>query len=174
MEINELWTKTKLYMNSKLAGTTMCKFFRASVGSEKSCLDLNVSNSIICSSSGEYTVRNVETQLALVRANTHPTSFTHGCTRKFTIYLQSLLISPHHAKLQTTWTLNPWTYPGCSCCRRWRGRWLTSGWRLNPEMAEIISSIRLTLRQGLDEVGHALSISFSILKMSLFTNKDHC
>ena len=63
-------------MSSKLAGTTMGKnLFWRSGGSEKSRLGLDVSNSILCSSSGEWrraghTVWNVETKPALFRANT--------------------------------------------------------------------------------------------------------
>ena len=39
----------------------------------------------------EYTARNVETTPALFRSNTHPKRFTHGCTRKFTIYSNTRL-----------------------------------------------------------------------------------
>ena len=55
----------------------MCKSFRVSVGSEKSQLGLDVSNSILCWNSS--------------RANSRPKRFIHGCTRKFTDYLQLLL-----------------------------------------------------------------------------------
>ena len=41
-------SKKKLLINSKLAGTTMCKSLRVSVSSEKSQLGLEVSNSILC------------------------------------------------------------------------------------------------------------------------------
>ena len=42
--------KKKLQINSQLAGTPMCISLGASVGSEKSRLGLDVSNSILCSS----------------------------------------------------------------------------------------------------------------------------
>ena len=67
--------KKKLEINGKLAGITMYKSLRMSVGSEKSRLGLAISNGILCLS--------------------HLKRFTHDCTRKFTSY------SPHHAKLQT-------------------------------------------------------------------------
>ena len=71
----------KLYISSKLAGTTMCKSLGVSVGSEKSRLGLNISpedeQSILFETSRPNRLFS-EPTLAL-------RDFTHGCTHKFTI-----------------------------------------------------------------------------------------
>ena len=51
--MNATISRRKLQINSKLAGITTCKSLSQSVGSEKSLCGLNISNRILCSSSGE-------------------------------------------------------------------------------------------------------------------------
>ena len=92
--------KKKLEINSKLAKTTKCKSLRVSrVGSRRfeQCT-LLVFRRI---RRADYTVRKRPDPTGSFRANTRSKRFTHGCTRKFTIYLQFFLMSPHHAKIQT-------------------------------------------------------------------------
>ena len=93
-------------MNSRLAGTTMCKISFEGVVALKRA-------GVVSTSWKVYSARLQEKSMLFVERRNQTSSFqshhsfkrvfTHGCTRKFTILIciYSYSYSSHHAKLQT-------------------------------------------------------------------------